>query len=641
MKHYQVTVLPENVRVTVPEGTNLLTAIVQAGVLLDSACGGRGSCGKCAVRVCAGRVASGADHHLADELARQGYIAACQAQVIEDLSVEVPAFVRLTDANVLLSVPGAGNVGKLDQDPLGKLDPYGQKQVITLEPPELTAVASDFARVSACLGKQAGFGDVRITLAALRQLPLALRQGAWTITATLIATAGGWEIIAVEPGRSVIPAYGIAIDLGTTTVAVQLLNLETGRTVAEAGAYNRQSLYGADVISRIIYSDERPEGLKLLHQALLATVNALIDEVSQASGIAPAAIITAVCAGNTVLSHLFLQIPVTYIRLEPYVPTAQQFPTIKAAAIGLNINPDAPVFLMPAVASYVGGDITAGVLATGLTHSDALTLLIDIGTNGELVLGNSQWLVTCACSAGPAFEGSGIGCGMRAMDGAIEAITISADWQTVDAVTLGGRKPLGICGTGLIDLIAKLLSAGIIDRAGTIQDLQPTSRLRAGSGGREFVLVWAAASGTGSDIAITEADLKNILRAKAAIFAGIMTMLKMVDLEPAAIERIYIAGGFGNYLQIPDAVRIGLLPDLPAAKYTYVGNSSLHGARLGLLHRAARPAAEKIAANMTYLDLSAGNRFMEEFSAALFIPHTDLGLFPSCKMPIPSFLLSP
>jgi uncharacterized 2Fe-2S/4Fe-4S cluster protein (DUF4445 family) len=629
MKHYQVTILPENVRVTVPEGTNLLLAAAQAGVQLDSPCGGRGICGKCAVRVIKGRIAPGAGSHLSEELACQGYIAACQTKVIDDLTIEAPDFAKLANPNVLLSGQRPGVIGNQDYFASRKLNPICQKQVITLEPPELTAVVSDLERVLAYLRDQTEFGAVTILPSALRRLPVALRQGNWTITATLANVTGFWEIIAIEPGRSAIPVYGIAVDLGTTTVAVNLLNLETGLVMAKSGSYNRQSLYGSDVISRIIYTDEQPDGLVILHQALLETVNALIGEVLQETGLGAAEIIAVVCAGNTVISHLFLNIPVTYLRLEPYVPAAQKFPPVRAGEIGLNVNPGAPVCLMPAVASYVGGDITAGVLATGLTEADALTLFIDIGTNGELVLGNSQWMVTCACSAGPAFEGSGISCGMRAMDGAIVAVEISDDCQTVGVTTLGGQKPLGICGSGLIDLIAKLLNSGIIDRAGTLLDAKPTERIRDGAGGKEFVLVGATESGTGSDIMITEGDLKNIIRAKAAIFAGIMTMLKMVDLELAAIERVYIAGGFGNYINIPDAVKIGLLPDLPIAKYTYVGNSSLHGAMLGLLSQGAGQAAAKIAGNMTYLELSAGNRFMEEFGAALFIPHTNLSLFPS------------
>jgi uncharacterized 2Fe-2S/4Fe-4S cluster protein (DUF4445 family) len=629
INHYQVTILPENIEVTVPGGTTLLAAVAKAGIQLDSPCGGHGICGKCAVRVLYGRIDRVCRDHLPAELASQGYVPACQVKVTDDLIIGAPAFARLAGVSVLSADNDEVLAGNGDAVPERHLEPICIKQVINLEPPAPAAVSSDLERVLTCLRNQTGFRDVCVTLSVLRQLPQLLRQSGWTVTATLVKQTTGWQAVALEPGRSAHPAYGIAVDLGTTTVALNLLDLETGRVIAKAGGYNQQSLYGSDLISRIIFADEQPEGLTILHQTLVKTVNILIAEVLHNTGLKPSEISAVACAGNTVMSHLFLNIPVTHLRLEPYVPAAQKYPQVRAAEIGLNVNPDAWVSVMPAVASYVGGDIAAGVFATAMDESDRLTLFIDIGTNGELVLGNSQWMVTCACSAGPAFEGSGVCCGIRAMDGAIEAIQISDDWEEIAVKTIGGREPLGICGSGLINTISELLDAGIIDRTGTLGDDKPAKRIRSTDAGREFILVFAAESGTGNDIVITESDIKNVLRAKAAIFAGIMTMLKQVDLEPEAIDRIYIAGGFGNYIRIPDAINLGLLPDLPVAKYQFVGNTSLRGAMLGLLSRITWEKVEKIAGNLTYLELSTDNRFMEEFSAALFIPHTHLDLFPS------------
>jgi uncharacterized 2Fe-2S/4Fe-4S cluster protein (DUF4445 family) len=331
------------------------------------------------------------------------------------------------------------------------------------------------------------------------------------------------------------------------------------------------------------------------------------------------------------MTHLFLKVSPKYLRLEPYIPAATNFPAVKAETLGLAINSNAPVITVPSVASYVGGDITSGVLATGFTRSEKLTLFIDIGTNGELVLGNNEWLATCACSAGPAFEGSGISCGMRAMDGAIDHIDIDIDTLEVKCRTIGNKKALGICGSGLIYSLSEMIGAEIIDRAGKINEGKDTQRIRRGDEGLEYVIVWADESGSLQDIVITEGDVKNLLRAKGAIFAGIRCMLQQVQLSVEDIERVYIAGGFGNYINIEDAINIGLLPDLPIEKYEFVGNTSVQGAMLMLLHKDALDEALKLANHMTYLELSVGNLFMDEFISAMFIPHTDLSLFPSTK----------
>jgi uncharacterized 2Fe-2S/4Fe-4S cluster protein (DUF4445 family) len=338
-----------------------------------------------------------------------------------------------------------------------------------------------------------------------------------------------------------------------------------------------------------------------------------------------------VCAGNTVMTHMLLGVTASYLRLEPYIPSATKFPALKAKELNININSDGAVVTIPSVASYVGGDITSGVLATMLRYSDELTLFVDIGTNGELVLGNRDWLVTCSCSAGPAFEGSGISCGMRAMNGAIDRIEIDSDSLKAKYKVIGDCSPLGICGSGLICSLSRMMKAGIIDRAGKIFTNKTSKRVRIGTDGLEYILVFAEESGTAHNIAITENDIKNLLRAKGAIFAGIRTLLQMVDLHVKDIGRIYIAGGFGNYINIADAVGIGMFPDLPEDKYEYVGNSCIQGAMIVLLCQEAMQEAESLADMMTYLELSVGNQFMEEFISAMFIPHTDLSLFPTLE----------
>lgn len=628
-KTCKVTFLPENIIAEVKEGTNLLMAARDAGIGIESPCGGRGTCGKCAVRVLDGTYIKCTDSHLAEDLSREGYVLACRTNVYGDMVIEVPSFSRLSRHKVLLDSKNdflSSGKGYFASNPV---KPLCRKVKVRLEQPDLSDSMDDLNRLKTGLRKVCGIKDADVGLRTLRKLPAALREGRWEVTVTIIDIGGKPVICDIEPGISDRPALGLAVDIGTTTVALNLVDLGKGRIIDSAGTYNRQSVYGSDVISRIIHSEENPDGLKDLQQAVVTTINELIDEVLERSNIGKNEISIMVCAGNTVMSHLFMAVSPAWLRLEPYTPAAINFPAVKASELGINIDPEAPVINLPAVASYVGGDITAGVLSTMLSRSESLTLFIDVGTNGELVLGNNEWLVTCACSAGPAFEGSGISCGMRAMDGAIDRVDIDKASLAPICHTIGNRKTLGICGSGLIQALSEMMEAGVIDRAGRILEKDGCSLLRRSSEGMEYILVSAEESGSGQNIVITESDIKNLLRAKGAIFAGIRSMLEMVQLDTDAIERVYIAGGFGNYINITDAVNIGLLPDLPVEKYRYVGNSSLQGAVITLLSREALEEINEIAGKMTYLELSAGNRFMEEFISALFIPHTDLCLFPS------------
>ena len=628
MKEYSVTILPENTIVHVEAGTNLLMAAKKAGVDIESPCGGNGTCGKCAVKVVEGDPGTVDVSHLPEELKEMGLIPACKVKVYGDMAVEVPGFSRLTKHKVVLGAKKTRFGRENDYFSHHAVNPLAKKLYVRLEMPGMDDCTNDLDRLKTTLLKDHGIKRAQLTLTALRQLPASLRKGNWEITVTAVETGETFEIIRVEPGRSSRPAYGLAVDIGTTTVVVNLVDLEKGSVLGRSGTYNKQSVYGSDVISRIIFTEENHDGADLLQKAVISTINQLADELLATHGIKREEIPVMVCAGNTVMMHLFMKVPAAYLRLEPYVPGAVSFPVVKASELGLSVNPDAAVVSLPSVASYVGGDITAGVLATLINMSDKLTLFIDVGTNGELVLGNSEWLVTCSCSAGPAFEGSGISCGMRAMDGAIDWIDIDRDSLEVNVRTIGDVKPLGICGSGLIYSLSEMMDAGIIDRAGQIIRTN-SPRLREGPGGMEYVLVFAADSGGGQDVAVTESDIKNLLRAKGAIFAGIRTMLHQLQLDVDAIERVYIAGGFGNYINITDAVNIGMLPDLPAEKFEYVGNSAIQGAMLVLLCREAMDEAAELAAKMTYIELSLGNLFMDEFISSVFIPHTDLSLFPS------------
>jgi uncharacterized 2Fe-2S/4Fe-4S cluster protein (DUF4445 family) len=387
---------------------------------------------------------------------------------------------------------------------------------------------------------------------------------------------------------------------------------------------------GDDVITRIVYASEK-NGLQELQDLVVGNVNSLLTELANKNHVAPGMIDYLVAAGNTTMTHLFYGVNPQYIREEPYIPTAAFFPLIRGKNVGILTDPQAVVYTMPNVASYVGGDITAGVLVSQMHKQENVSLFIDVGTNGEIVLGNSDWLVTAACSAGPAFEGSGIKFGMRAMEGAIEEVEINPKTYEVNYRVIGDTKPIGICGSGMIDALAEMYLNGVIDMKGKIRDEIASKRIRRGENGLEYVLAWRVESSINKEIVLTEVDLDNLIRAKAAIYAGFCTLLAQMNMTFADVDKIFIAGGFGRYIDVERAITIGLLPDLAVDKFQFLGNTSIMGAYYALLCDRLRHEAEDIARKMTYLELSVSRSFMDEYMSALFLPHTNLDAFPTVK----------
>ncbi len=625
MPERAVTLLPDGKTAQVADGRTILDAAHEAGVALHSACGGNGTCGRCRVVVRSGNVDAPRAQQVSPEEAAAGVVLACQAVVRGDIVVEVPEASRPA-VHQMMTAGGRAVQGQGEGAPLR---PVFRKAVVKLPEPALDDPSSDLTRLYTALARQEGSRNFQMGLELLRDVPRIVREGGWQVTVSCVDARGMTEVVDIMPGRDETQVYGLAVDIGTTTCVVHLVDLATGETLDVRGAYNRQSEFGDDVISRIIYADETESGLARLQEAVVGTLNTLVKEAAARVGMRVDDIKVAVMAGNTTMTHLVLGIPPTYIRLEPYTPAATSMPPVKAHEIGLYISPEAWVFCLPGVASYVGGDITSGVVATGAGGSDDVVLFVDIGTNGEMVLGNKDWLLACACSAGPAFEGVGIRHGMRAMRGAIEHVDVDPSCDLVSYRTVGAARPAGICGSGFIDCLASMRRAGIISRNGSFDTGYEGRRMRMGDDGPEFVLAFAGETATGEDIYISEPDVKNLIRSKAAVYAGIQSMLRMVDQDLSDIRQILIAGGFGSYLNIRKAIEIGLLPDLPEQVYRYVGNTSVEGAKMCLLRREARREVELVARRMTYLELSAGNTFMEEFVSALFLPHTDLSLFPS------------
>jgi len=628
---YRVRFVPDNVEALVEEGTDLLRAATLAGLQIKSSCGGDGVCGRCAVSVREGIVDEG-NASISAKLRKRGLTLACRARVTGDVVVFVPDGSKVAKHHVLTGdAEHARLLKEKETEGAGRyaFSPLGKRISVSLDEPTLTENAADLTRLTARLKKE-GLDEVEVPLSTLRRLPKVLREESFRVDVYAARTGRGHSVVDVRPGHNQPSALGLAVDIGTTTCVVHLVDLSSGVTLERCGSYNRQARYGDDVISRIIHASEGGEKLAELQQAVIGTINDLIAEALSRTGRNRDDVIAVVMAGNTTMSHLALAVPPDFIRLEPYIPAATHFGVVRAREIGLMAHPEAVVHTVPSVASYVGGDIVSGVLASELAHSDEVALFIDIGTNGEMVLGNRDWMVACACSAGPCFEGGGISCGMRATPGAIQRVSVDADGE-VYVSTVGGERPTGVCGSGLVDCLSSLRRAGVIDRSGQFQTDGRFPRMRQTPDGWEYVLVWGSDSRTGEDIAITEDDVKNLLRAKGAVYAGIRSLLRAVDLPMEAVQRIYIAGGFGSYLNVQDAVAIGLIPDVSPEKYVFLGNSAIKGARMCLLSHEALAEADELARKITYLELSVGNTFMEEFVSAMFIPHTDLSLFPSVE----------
>ncbi|MBI5666490.1 MAG: DUF4445 domain-containing protein [Chloroflexi bacterium] len=618
----------------VPTGTLLVEAARLAGVDIHQPCGGQGRCGRCAVVVREGTVRRRSTLRLSGEDVANGYALACQSVVEGNAFITVPpqeAIERrlttdLTAAAV--AVPAGYNPTQAQTV---------QRVRLSLPPPSMDDQRDDWSRLQTTLRQQAGIELIRASLAQFQQIGRALREGNWRVTAVLDADA--WDcpgcparLIDLQAGHCPedTPLWGVAVDIGTTTVTLWLVDLLTGQARAQVAEYNRQITRGEDVISRIIYAGKN-NGAVELRDLVLETINGLLETACKRVQAQPADVVKATISGNSTMIHLLLKVPAESIRLSPFVTAVNDIPTLTAREVGLNIHPEATIDCLPGVASYVGADITAGVLASGLEDSDGITLFIDVGTNGEIVLGSRDWLVTCACSAGPAFEGSGVVNGMRATKGAIEEVWVNGATFEPTYRVVGGGKPRGLCGSGLIALLAEMSLTGVVDKGGNINTVLPTPRVRLGEHGPEYVVAWADETAHGHDITITRVDVDNLVRAKAAIYAGFTVLAERVGLPLETVERVLVGGSFGKYINVEKAVEIGLLPDKPWDCFHFLGNTSVRGAYLALIDREARARVKAIAARMTYIELSADNTFYEAFTSALFLPHTDLSRFPSVQ----------
>ncbi|MFW5837145.1 MAG: ASKHA domain-containing protein [Desulfovibrionaceae bacterium] len=614
----KIRFLPDGLEVQVDPGCDLLTAAKRLDIPIDAECGGQGTCKACLVRVQQGAVEDDGRGWLPVDVKEEGFVLACTSQVRnEDVLVEVPGREGATCAESAATAA--------PEQPEPEPCPEPMARTVEAQVPEAQPLdgLADQDRLARAAAVELDGETPLLRLPALRELAAALRAEDGRVKAGAAWADQDAEILRAAPASSNLCALGAAVDIGTTTLGLRLIDLDTGRVLAETGALNPQIACGLDVISRINYA-QREGGLAELARLIRRGLARLLRQACERAGCDPGDVLAVSAAGNTVMVHLWLGLDPDRLRLAPYTPTVMAPLGLRARDLGLPANPFAPVEIAPAVGSYVGGDVTAGLFQTDIPTSDPVSLYIDIGTNGEAAVGNADFLLACACSAGPAFEGAGLTCGMRASQGAVERVEIDPDTGVPALSVIGDVPARGVCGSGVISLLARLFRTGWLDAAGRLDRSRECERIRQRGRKAEYVLAFP---GEGPEVYVTENDISAAIRAKAAIFAGCRRLLEQVGLDFGDIERVMVAGGFGRFLDVEDAVTLGLLPDMPREAFTFSGNASLAGAETILRRRSDALARRDLAGRITYVDLSTDHGYMDQYTAAAFIPHTEEGLF--------------
>jgi uncharacterized 2Fe-2S/4Fe-4S cluster protein (DUF4445 family) len=635
MSKHKITFLPHNLSIEMPAGTTIIQAALDAGVHINASCGGEGVCGKCRVSIEEGSVERGISEKLSPEDVQRGYRLACQAVVTGDLTVRIPVE-SVVDASVLRRPAGPRRTARIREFNFDELKEKGlfvapvEKKYLEIPPPSPQDNLPDLTRLIGFLKLQHNEHKLEADLSVIRKIPDTIRQKGFRVTATLVRPVrkdGKTRIINVQPGDTSRSSYAIAMDIGTTTIYGQVIDLITGNVLSEHAEFNGQISYGEDVITRIVFA-EKPGGLHRIHEVVVGTINKILGQIINRAGVDPQDISTITLAGNTSMTQLLLKVNPRHIRRAPYVPAASIYPPIKARDLGMELEDHVTALVYPCVSSYVGGDIVAGVMGSGIYRTDELTLFLDVGTNAEIVIGNKDWLACAACSAGPAFEGGGLKFGMRAARGAIEDFSLDPSTLEPMIVTIGRVRPKGICGSGLINMVAVMFETGVINNLGKFNPDLKTERIRKNEGVYEYVVAWREQTQIDRDLTLSEIDIENLMRAKGAIYSGCMTLLSEVGMGIHDIQRIILAGGFGSYVDLEKAMTIGLLPELDPDKIIYLGNGSLLGAKMSSLTNRIRQDVVEVVKKMTNFELSDTASYMDNYIAALFLPHTDLSQFP-------------
>lgn len=615
------------------KGEDIYSALKRAGIYVIAPCGGNGTCSKCKIKIIEGDYKVKSYGKLTTYERELNLSLACQTFPRGDILIEIPKESQLVIGDKIAIAKTKGLIEYLKSYNVD-ISPLTKRVFLELPPPTISDNISDLERLKRSL-EEKGMRNIRFSYWFVNAMNKILREADWNVGFTYVAREGAHaEALFLSSSESCSRRFGIAVDIGTTTVVVYLINLLDGEIIDIGSTYNSQMRYGDDVITRIIHATDEA-GLDDLRDAVLTDINTIVESLMQRHNIEICEIDSASVAGNTTMSHIFWGISPASIREDPYIPPLNYFPLWKASTARLSINPRAPIYTLPCIASYVGGDISSGILASKLHQHHEIALFMDIGTNGEIAIGNNELIVTAACSAGPCFEGSGIRCGMRATTGAIEAVKIDPTTYEPFINIIGDVTPQGICGSGMIDAISEMFLTGIIDQKGKFVTGK-TNRIRKAEDGLEYIFY--RSDKHYKDVVLTEVDIENLLRAKAAVYAGVMTLLNEIGLTLDAVKKVYIAGGFGNYINVSRAIILGMLPDLPKEKFIFMGNTSLTGAYLCLLSEDLRMEVEDIASKMTYIELSVSRKFMDEYMSALFLPHTDITQFPTVASMLTSLM---
>ncbi len=624
MPDFSVSFQPQNKTVKVKKGATLLEAASKAQITINNLCGGDGICGRCKMIIKEGQVSGGVSSKLTREEIQQGFVLACQTFIKTDLVVEIPEETWAKEK--IIADEDAERFRDFEQELLYKKEytpsPLITKIYVELENPSLANNTADQQRACDAVRKKLKYRSSQMGLKIIKSLPEILRDFDYRITATVGLRRDIAEIMNIEGGDTSDKNYMVVVDMGTTTVVAHLVDANTIKTIDAKACFNSQGIYGREVTARMMAAERK--GTSKLQKLLIEDINRLIGGLAEDNRIDLKNITAVVCAGNTAMGHFLLGLPTQNIRRSPYVPTSVAPPPLRAAEVGIEINSRGLLYSLPGISGWVGSDITAGILATEMNEKEELSLLVDIGTNGEIVIGNREWLVSCSASAGPALEGANEECGMRAEIGAIERVYVENG--KILYKTIGEAPPRGICGSGIIDLLSVLLNEGIIDRSGKfIAD--SSEKLTSTNGLKSFFLTCGQESQNKKPIFITESDIENVITAKAAIFAAMKILVERLDLSFDDIKHFYIAGAFGNYINIENAINIGLIPAVPKDKIEFVGNTSIRGAKIVAFYKQALYKIDKIRENTTYYDLMGADDYIEEFKKAMFLPHTDIEIF--------------
>ncbi len=618
-----VAIEPYGSRVEVSEGSTLLHAIRLAGLSITSLCGGFGLCGKCRVVVISrssklSELSQSEVRRLNDSEVKAGYRLACQARVFSDVTIYIPveSRVRVKDRKAVTR----GFMREV------KLKPLVRKFKVQLPPPSLRDQRPDLDRLIDSLKAVAEVSEVVVDYESLKNLPTTLREANWSISCVL----HGREVVSVEPGNTFSESYGVAVDVGTSKIVIHLVDLTTGEIRAVDLAENPQLAYGEDIVSRMTFANVSEDNLRILQLLLINSINELVERVCKQVGASVDRIYEIIVVGNTAMHHFLLGLKTKHLSASPFTPVVGRSISIKARDLGIKSNIGAVVTALPVIAGFVGADAVADALATGILSREDNVILLDIGTNTEIFVGNSERMLVCSAPSGPALEGAHIRHGMKAINGAIEEVSISSEGE-VEYSVIGDVKPRGICGSAIIDVVAELYRNNLIDSRGRFRKNLELKRLRRGVNGWEYVIAWSDETSMGKDIVVSEKDINEVILAKAAIYSGISVLLRRRGLSERDISEVIVAGSFGTHINPFSAKIIGIIPDVPDNKVKFVGNTAIMGADMALLSVDSRSEAERIARAVEYVELSADPYFNEEFLSALIIPHKNEERFALTK----------